>query len=42
MQASKHRDGLDVCRGAEDHVAERLAFLDLSRSRYGQSLLKQT
>ena len=25
MQASKDRDGLNVCHGAEDHVTERLA-----------------
>ena len=38
MQASKDRDGLDVCRGAEEHVAECLAFRDLSRSALSQPL----
>jgi len=40
MQASKDRDGLDACWGAEDHVAERLAFRDLSRSSLSQPLMR--
>ena len=40
MQAAKDRDGLDVCRGGEDHVAERLASRDLSRSALSQPLMR--
>ena len=40
MQASKDRDGLDVWWGAEEHVAERLAFRDLSRSALSQPLMR--